>query len=37
MGCKTAMLDAYIGNEAGHRFYEREGFSKRGFHFLKTL
>lgn len=36
-GCKTAMLDAYLSNEAGHRFYEREGFYKEGYHFLKKL
>ncbi len=36
-GCKTAMLDAYIENEAAHRFYEREGFYKRGYHFLYKL
>lgn len=36
-GCKTAMLDAYLKNKAGHRFYLREGFIKEGFHFLKRL
>ena len=36
-GCKTAMLDAYTENSAGHKFYLREGFILRGFHFLKKL
>jgi ribosomal protein S18 acetylase RimI-like enzyme len=29
------MLDAYLENEKAHAFYEREGFTKRGYHFLK--
>ena len=36
-GCKTAMLDAYTENSAGHKFYLREGFILRGFHFLKKI
>lgn len=36
-GCKTAMLDAYTENSAGHKFYLREGFIIRGFHFLKKI
>lgn len=36
-GCKTAMLDAYAENIPAHRFYYREGFFVRGFHFLKKL
>lgn len=36
-GCRMIMLDAYLENEAAHRFYEREGFTKRGYHFLKTI
>lgn len=35
--CKTIMLDAYRENTAAHRFYEREGFIKKGFHFIKRL
>jgi GNAT superfamily N-acetyltransferase len=35
--CKVLMLDAYLENEKAHRFYEREGFFKRGYHFLKYL
>lgn len=36
-GCETLMLDAYLENEKAHAFYEREGFSKRGYHFLKRF
>ncbi len=35
--CKTAMLDAYLENHQAHHFYEREGFVKKGFHFIKKL
>lgn len=36
-GCETVMLDAYAENSPAHRFYYREGFFVRGFHFLKKL
>lgn len=36
-GCNMAMLDAYIENDDAHRFYERMGFYKRGFHMLCRL
>jgi GNAT superfamily N-acetyltransferase len=36
-GCKHIMLDTYVENEKAHAFDEREGFTKRGFHFLKKL
>ena len=36
-GCKMLMLDAYVENFSGHKFYYREGFIARGFHFLKKL
>ena len=36
-GCVTIMLDAWLTNEKAHAFYERQGFVKRGFHFLKSL
>ncbi len=36
-GCVTMMLDAYKENEKAHIFYEREGFVRRGYHFLKRL
>ena len=36
-GCETVMLDAYAENSPAHRFYYREGFFVRGFHFIKKL
>lgn len=36
-GCDTIMLDAYVTNSAAHRFYFREGFQIKGYHFLKSL
>lgn len=36
-GCQMIMLDAYLENEKAHVFYERSGFVKRGYHFLKSL
>lgn len=36
-GCKTAMLDAYVENKQAHRFYFREGYTIRGFHFIKSI
>lgn len=35
--CKNVMLDAYLENEKAHKFYEREGFTKRGYHFIKSI
>jgi ribosomal protein S18 acetylase RimI-like enzyme len=35
--CVNVMLDAYLENTAGHRFYERHGFVKRGYHFIRPL
>ena len=35
--CKVIMLDAYTVNTEAHRFYFREGFVVKGFHFIKTL
>ncbi|MDQ3140644.1 MAG: GNAT family N-acetyltransferase [Bacteroidota bacterium] len=35
--CKVMMLDAYTENDGAHRFYKREGFHIRGFHFLKWM
>lgn len=35
--CKLAMLDAYVDNKDAHRFYFREGFIIKGFHFIKKL
>jgi GNAT superfamily N-acetyltransferase len=36
-GCETAMLDAYLENDKGHKFYFREGYRIRGFHFIKRI
>lgn len=36
-GCEMMMLDAYLENEKAHVFYERAGFYRRGYHFLKKL
>lgn len=35
--CLVIMLDAYKENIQAHRFYEREGFIAKGFHFIKKL
>ena len=35
--CDTLMLDAYVTNSAAHRFYFREGFHVKSFHFFKSL
>lgn len=36
-GCHVLMLDAYVENFKAHRFYYRNGFHARGFHYLKRL
>ncbi len=36
-GCETLMLDAYLQNEKAHAFYEREGFVKKGYHFMHYM
>ncbi len=36
-GCATILLDAYLENEKAHAFYERQGFIRRGYHFMKQL
>lgn len=35
--CDTIMLDAYVTNSAAHRFYFREGFHIKSYHFYKNL
>ena len=35
--CTTIILDAYVENGFGHKFYFREGFVIKGFHFLKKI
>jgi len=37
LGCKTILLDAYVENFKAHRFYYRQGFIARGFHYIKRL
>lgn len=36
-GCEMAVLDAFAVNSAAHRFYFREGYIIRGYHFTKDL
>ena len=36
-GCQYSILDAYVENRQAHKFYFREGYIIRGFHFLKNL
>jgi len=36
-GCKVSVLDAYVENQDAHRFYFREGYTIKGFHFYKKL
>jgi GNAT superfamily N-acetyltransferase len=35
LGCTIMVLDAYTNNFAAHRFYYNQGFSPKGFHFIK--
>lgn len=37
MGCEVSELNAYIPNTKSHDFYEREGYRKLGFHFIKNI
>jgi GNAT superfamily N-acetyltransferase len=36
-GCRVCMLDAYLSNTDGHRFYQRDGYQPLGYHFIKQL
>lgn len=36
-GCEVMMLDAYLDNLAGHKFYERQGYQRKGYHFIKKI
>jgi ribosomal protein S18 acetylase RimI-like enzyme len=36
-GAQIATLDTFVDNPASHRFYFREGFTIRGYHFVKPL
>ncbi len=35
--CTMIVLDAFAGNFKAHRFYYNQGFSPKGFHFVKIL
>ena len=35
--CEAMMLDAYLENTRGHSFYERHGYVRKGYHFVKKL
>ena len=35
--CNAMMLDAYLENIQGHKFYEKHNYEKKGFHFVKKL
>ena len=36
-GCEAIELNAYIANEPSQKFYEKEGFQKLGYHFVKVM
>ena len=35
--CTIQVLDAYANNFKAHRFYYNQGFSPKGFHFIKVM
>ena len=35
--CTIQVLDAYTSNFKAHRFYYNQGFSPKGFHFIKVM
>ena len=35
--CSIQVLDAYASNYKAHRFYYNQGFSPKGFHFIKVM
>ncbi|WP_281231254.1 GNAT family N-acetyltransferase [Flavobacterium gelatinilyticum] len=37
IGCSSIVLDAFTGNFGAHRFYYNQGYSPKGFHFVKVL
>lgn len=37
LDCSSIVLDAFTGNFAAHRFYYNQGYSPKGFHFVKIL
>jgi len=36
-GYEASELNTYIGNKKSHTFYEKEGYKKLGFHYLKKF
>ncbi|WP_309607929.1 GNAT family N-acetyltransferase [Flavobacterium sp.] len=37
LGCTMIVLDAFTGNFKAHRFYYNQGYSPKGFHFIKMI
>ncbi len=37
IGYETIELNTYLANIKSHQFYENEGFTKLGFHYIKKL
>ena len=37
LDCSMIVLDAFTGNFKAHRFYYNQGYSPKGFHFLKII
>lgn len=35
--CEYAVLDAYVENFGAHKFYYKQGFVARGYHFVRPL
>ena len=35
--CSSIVLDAFTGNFGAHRFYYNQGYTPKGFHFVKIL
>lgn len=36
-GCNTIMLDAFAANTRSHKFYYREGYEIKGYHFTRVI
>jgi GNAT superfamily N-acetyltransferase len=37
LDCTMIVLDAFTGNFKAHRFYYNQGYSPKGFHFVKII
>ena len=37
LDCKVSTLDSYVSSDKSHRFYFREGYIIKGFHFYKEI